>query len=192
MQGGFNYSFQAVDLMSQETLVTHLKYYGISPWEIEVIYGIFKDRFLVEQEETEQTNPDFVSSLDIPIPLLFNEEFFRWFDYKRWDKVKFIFKEMKRRRGSGKAIKIVVSFLGNPKIKFVLDSEDRTWFNNAVEKIDFVLELLPYHLDPTKLPRDVSEVIYSFDTKAARWKINTALVNDKEFVFSNNGWKMIT
>ena len=192
MRGGFNYSFQAVDLMSQETLVTHLKYYGISPWEIEVIYGIFKDRFQVEQEETEQTNPDFVSSLDIPIPLLFNEEFFRWFDYKRWDKVKFIFKEMKRRRGSGKAIKIEVSFLGNPKIKFVLDSEDRTWFNNAVEKIDFVLELLPYHLDPTKLPRDVSEVRYSFDVKAARWRINTALVNDKEFVFSNNGWKMIT
>jgi len=192
LQGGFNYSFKAVDLMSQETLVTHLKYYGISPWEIEVIYGIFKDRFLVEQEETEQTNPDFVSLLDIPIPLLFNEEFFRWFDYKRWDKVKFIFKEMKRRRGSGKAIKIVVSFLGNPKIKFVLDSEDRTWFNNAVEKIDFVLELLPYHLDPTKLPRDVSEVIYSFDAKAARWRINTAQVNDKKFVFSNNGWKMTT
>jgi len=99
---------------------------------------------------------------------------------------------MKRRRGSGKAIKIQVSFLGNPKIKFVLDSQDHTWFNNAVEKIDFVLELLPYHLDPTKLPRDVSEVIYSFDAKAARWRINTALVNDKEFVFSNNGWKMIT
>ncbi len=59
--------------MSEQPLVTHLKYYGISPWEIEVIYGIFKDRFLVKQEETEQTEPDFVSILDVPIPLAFKQ-----------------------------------------------------------------------------------------------------------------------
>src|SRR3990172_7317059 len=65
---------------------------------------------------------------------------------------------MKRRRGSGNALKIDVSFSGNPKIRFMIDSEDNQWFNNAVEKIDFVLELLPYHLDPEKLPNDVTEM----------------------------------
>ncbi len=175
-----------------EPLETNLKYYGISPWEIEVIYGLFKDRFKVNQEEIEQDEPDFVSMINIPIPLSFNAEFFKWFEYRRWDKVKAIFKEMKRRRGKGNAIKIYVSFLGNPKICFIIDSEDSQWFNNAVEKIDFVLELLPYHLDPEKLPKDVSEVIYQFDPEAARWRLNTAFVKDKKFVFEVNEWKLIT
>jgi len=170
----------------------HLKYYGISPWEIEVIYGLFKDRFHVKQEETEQVESEFVSMLDVPIPLTFNEEFFKWFDYRRWEKVKAIFKEMKRRRGSGNALKIDVSFFGSPKIRFVLDSEDSQWFNNAVEKIDFILELLPYHLDPEKLPNDVTEIIYLYDQEAARWRLNIAFVKDKKFVFTGNGWKMIT
>jgi hypothetical protein len=173
-------------------LETNLKYYGISPWEIEVIYGLFKDRFKVNQEEIEQDEPDFVSMLNVPIPLAFNEEFFKWFEFRRWDKVKAIFKEMKRRRGKGKAIKISVSFIGNPKIQFIIDTLDSQWFNNAVEKIDFVLELLPYHLDPEKLPSDVSEVIYQFDPDAARWRLNTAFVKDKKFVFAGDGWKLIT
>ncbi len=175
-----------------DPLITNLKYYGISPWEIEVIYGLFKDRFKVNQEETEQTEPDFVSVLNVPIPLSFNEEFFKWFEYKRWDKVKAIFKEMKRRRGKGKALRIDLSFIGTPKIRFNIDSQDSQWFNNAVEKIDFVLELLPYHLDPEKLPKDVSEVIYQFDSDAARWRLNTAIVRERKYVFSKEGWKIIT
>ena len=178
--------------MSEKPLAINLIYYGISPWEIEVIYGIFKDRFLVKQEETEQTDPDFVSVLDVPIPLSFNEEFFKWFDYKRWEKFKHILKEMKRRRGKGNAIKINISFAGQPNIKFIIDLEDSHWFNNAVEKIDFVLELLPYHLDPEKLPSKVTDVVYQYDTEAARWRLNLVQVNEKKFVFAKNGWKMVT
>ncbi len=177
---------------SLEPLITNLKYYGISPWEIEVIYGIFKDRFKVKQEETESNDPDFVSVLNVLIPLEFNIEFFKWFDFKRWDTFKFILKEMKRRRGKRKAIKIDMSFTGNTKIRFIVDSEDSHWFNYAVDKIDFVLELLPYHLDPEKLPNDVTEVIYQFDSDAARWRLNTAIVKDKKYTFSKEGWKIIT
>ncbi len=175
-----------------DSLIIHLKYYGISPWEIEVIYGLLKDRFQVEQEETEQVEPEFVSMLNVPIPLAFNEEFFKWFDYRRWEKVKAIFKEMKRRRGSGNALKINVIFNGNPKIKFVIDSEDSQWFNNAVEKIDFLLELLPYHLDPEKLPNDVTEIIYQYVPEAARWRLNIAFVKEQKFVFTANGWQIVT
>lgn len=176
--------------MDSQTI--HLKYYGISPWEIEVIYGLFKDRFHVKQEETEQVESEFVSMLDVPIPLTFNEEFFKWFDYRRWEKVKAIFKEMKRRRGSGNALKINVIFSGSPKIRFVLDAEDSQWFNNSVEKIDFLLELLPYHLDPEKLPNNVTEIIYHYVPEAARWRLNSALVKEKKFIFINNEWKIVT
>ena len=61
-----------------------------------------------------------------------------------------------------------------------------------VEKIDFVVELLPYHLNEEKLPKEVKKVIYNFDQEAARWRLNTVLTNEKKFVNSENGWKLTT
>jgi hypothetical protein len=89
-----------------EYLETTLQYYGISPWEIEVIYEFLNSHFTVIQDEIEPNDENFVSFLDMEIPLPFNDAFFQWFTFRRWEKVKAIFKEMKRRRGSGKALKI--------------------------------------------------------------------------------------
>lgn len=133
-----------------EMIKATLQYYGISPWEIEVLYGFLNSHFTIIQDEIESNDENFVSFLELKIPLTFNEEFFQWFDFKRWEKVKSVFKEIKRRRGSSNALKININFSGNPKIIFVIDIEDRQKFNNAIEKIDSVLELLPYHLDPQK------------------------------------------
>lgn len=175
-----------------DNLKTRLQYYGISPWEIEVLYGFLNSHFSIIQEEIEQNDDDFVSYLDMEIPLAFNEAFFQWFDFKRWEKVKAVFKEMKRRRGSGNAIKIKITFAGNPRIVFSIDTEDKQWFDNAIEKIDFVLELLPYHLDPEKIPSEISEITYKFDTKSIRWRLNTATSENKKFVFRGNSWKEVT
>ena len=169
--------------MIDENLKISLQYYGISPWEIEVIYGYLNSRFSVIQEEIEANDDNFVSFLNLDIPLAFNEEFFKWFDFRRWEKMKAVFKEMKRRRGTGNALKIIINFLGKPKIVFVLDTEDRQWYDNAIEKIDFVLELLPYHLDPEKLPSDVLEIVYKFDPESIRWRLNTATSENKRYVF---------
>ena len=169
-----------------------MKYYGISPWEIEVMYGFLNSRFIIYQEEIEPNDEKYVSFLDIDIPLAFNEEFFKWFEYRRWEKVKDIFKEMKRRRGSGNAIKIKLNFLGNPKIIFVIDVEDKRWYDNAIEKIDFVLELLPYHLSPEKLPLNIVEINYKFDIEAVRWRLNVAKSIDKEYMFRGDKWKETT
>lgn len=166
-----------------------LQYYGISPWEIEVIYGYLNSRFSIIQEEIEVNDENFVSFLNLSIPLDFNEEFFKWFEYRRWEKIKDVFKEMKRRRGAGNALKIKINFSGNPKIVFVVDTEDRQWYNNAVEKIDFVLELLPYHMDPEKLPSDILEVTYKFDPESVRWRLNTGRSENKKYIFSGNSWK---
>ena len=177
-------------MMSQEP-VAQLSYYGISPWEIEVVYGIFNGRFQVKQTELESVDSDFVSVLNIDIPIAFNDEFFKWFEFRRWDKVKAILKEMKRRRGQKNTLKIDLSFSSIPTIRFIADSDDRDLFNNSIEKIDFVLELIPYHLDPAKLPNDVTEIIYKFDANAARWRLNTAFVNNNKFVFTGSEWKLI-
>ncbi|MEX2193080.1 MAG: hypothetical protein WD717_06850 [Nitrosarchaeum sp.] len=174
-----------------ENLKISLQYYGISPWEIEVIYGYLNSRFSIIQEEIEANDDNFVSFLNLDIPLAFNEEFFKWFDFRRWEKMKAVFKEMKRRRGTGNALKIIINFLGKPKIVFVLDTEDRQWYDNAIEKIDFVLELLPYHLDPEKLPSDVLEIVYKFDPESIRWRLNTAISENKRYVFRGDSWNTI-
>ena len=178
--------------MIDDNLKISLQYYGISPWEIEVIYGYLNSRFSIIQEEIEANDDNFVSFLNLDIPLAFNEEFFKWFDFRRWEKMKAVFKEMKRRRGTGNALKIIINFLGKPKIVFVLDTEDRQWYDNAIEKIDFVLELLPYHLDPEKLPSDVLEIVYKFDPESIRWRLNTAISENKKYVFRGDKWDAIT
>ncbi|MBA4437322.1 MAG: hypothetical protein H2B06_00640, partial [Nitrosopumilaceae archaeon] len=94
-------------------------------------------------------------------------------------------------RGSGNAIKIVINFSGVPKIGFTIDTEDKQWFDNAIEKIDSVLELLPYHLDPEKIPSEVTEIYYKFDSKSIRWRLNTAASSQKQFLFKGDGWKVV-
>jgi len=168
---------------------TTLQYYGISPWEIEVLYGFLNSHFTIIQDEIEPNDERFVSFLDIDIPLQFNEAFFQWFGFKRWEKIKAVFKEMKRRRGSGNALKIRINFSGHPKIIFTIDIEDKQWFDNALEKIDFVLELLPYHMDPEKIPSDISEIIYKFDSDSIRWRLNTASSRNKKYTFEEDNWK---
>jgi len=155
------------------------------------MYGYFSSRFSVSQEEIEQDEPEFVSKLNLDIPLAFNEEFFRWFDFRRWEKIKALFKEMKRRRGSGNALKINIKFVGKPNISFVLDTEDKQWYDNSIEKMDFVLELLPYHLDPEKLPSDITDVIYRFDADSVRWRLSLAISPSKRYSFKGDGWRPI-
>ena len=177
--------------MSDESLKTNLRYYGISPWEIEVIYSYLNARFAISQEEIEQDDEDFVSFLAWDIPLAFNEEFFKWFDFKRWEQMKAVFKEMKRRRGSGNALKIKINFIGNTTISFILDTDERQWYDNAIEKLDFVLELLPYHMDPEKLPSNVAEFTYKFDPKAIRWRLDFARSPEKKYSFRGDVWTPI-
>lgn len=174
-----------------EPLKTKLTYYGISPWEIEVLYGFLNSRFTVLEEMIESNDENFVSFLNIDIPLEFNEAFFKWFDFKRWEKVKDALKEYKRRRGSRNPLKIKINFTGNPKIVFIIDVIEREWFNNAVEKIDFVVELLPHHLDPQKIPKDIVEVNYKFDAESIRWRLDKSKSKEKEFSFRGDVWKKI-
>ena len=161
--------------MEEKPQTVSLRYYGISPWEIEVIYDLFSGKFMILQEEIEMEEGEetFVSALTIDIPIPFSEEFFKWFEFKAWEKVKSIIKEMKRRRGKGHAILIEIIFTGNPNVRFVTDSDENHDFNSAIEKIDFVVELLPYHLKDNNMPDNPTEILYKYDVKSGKWKLNT-------------------
>ena len=178
--------------MDDKPLTVSLRYYGISPWEIEVIYNLFNGKFSIIQEETEQNKENFVSALTIDIPLPFSEEFFKWFEFKAWEKVKSIIKEMKRRRGKGNAIVAEILFVGEPNVRFVIDLNENHNFNSAVEKIDFVVELLPYHLNDSNIPNELSEVVYKYDIGSGRWRFNLVLAGQKKFIPTEKGWKVVT
>ena len=166
-----------------------MRSYGVSPWELEVAYGYFSPRFAIRQEEAEE-DPDFVSVLIIKIPLPFSEDFFEWFEFRRWEKIKALFKEMKRRRGGKKAIRIRVDFAGRPAVSFVMDAMDKQLYDNSVEKIDFVLELLQYHLNPANLPEGVTHAVYRYDVKSRRWLIGEAFAGGDRYVPAGDGWKI--
>ena len=79
---------------------------------------------------------------------------------------------MKRRRGKGNAIVVEILFTGKPNVRFVTDLNENHDFNSAIEKIDFVVELLPYHLNNNNIPSDTSEVLYKYDIESGKWKFN--------------------
>ena len=157
--------------MSDNPLIADLRYYGVSPWEIEVVYGLLNSKFQVNQEEINEPDPNFVSVLIINIPVQFSEEFFKWFEFRAWEKTKAILKELKRRRGRGKAIKIEILFQGEPNVRFVVDQNESYLFNSAIEKIDFVVELLPHHLSEKNVSNNMVEVVYKFNPGKSRWGI---------------------
>ena len=159
---------------------------------MEVLHCLFSNKFKINQEETAQTDADFVSLLMISIPVQFSEEFFKWFEFRAWEKVQSILKEMKRRRGKGNAIKIEIVFTGKPNVRLITDLNESHLFNSSIEKIDFVVELLPYHLNEANIPKNPSEVIYKFDTETSKWRLNTAVYEHKKFIFTKNGWQIIT
>ena len=175
--------------MGGQPLVAGFVHYGISPWESEVAYGYLNSKFRVAQREIEPDDDGFVSYLRLTIPVRFSEEFFRWFEFRRWEKVKALFKEMKRRRGSGNALKIEVVFGGAPSIRFVVDVGEKQWFSNAVEKMDFVLELIPYHITPEKIPEGTDQVTYRFDPESARWRIHSASARGAEYAHAGGRWR---
>lgn len=174
--------------MSNQPLVMDHIFYGISPWESEVAYGYFNSKFKVNQREIEPDDDEFVSFVGLTIPVEFSEAFFKWFEFRRWEKVKDLFKEMKRRRGSGNALKISITFTGTPSISFIIDTHDKQKFSNAIEKMDFVLELIPYQLSPEKLPPETQAVTYRFDSESVRWIPHT-VKSKVPYIFKNNEWQ---
>jgi len=176
-----------VNKLNGKLLITKLIHYGISPWEIEVLYEILSTKFQVHIKEIDESN-NFLSRIDLIVPIAFSE-FFNWFGLKHWDKMKFIFKEMKRRRGKNNSIKITIDFINSIKIRFILDVDDVDKFNVALDKINFIVELLPYHLDTDKFPQGVIKIEYTFDDDENLWVAN-AITPQKKFVFINKAWRI--
>jgi hypothetical protein len=176
--------------MSISKLPLSLRFYGVSPWELEILFSLLHNLFNVNEDPNASQDEDFTTMIDITLPLEFNESFFKWFGVPRWDKIKGIIKEMKRRRGGGKSLRVYIKFTGKPDIIFMIDLDDRRSFDTAVDKIDFVLELLPYHLNPEKFPKEITEISYQFDDRNGKWVVRAGEQGNQIYQFLENEWKI--
>jgi hypothetical protein len=148
-----------------------LEYFGISPFEIEVIYNTLSKFSLVDEDKILLEESEYVSLLNIEFPVPYDEYFFQSFGFDNWQKIKFVFKEMKRRRGR-KGFKIILSFCGvstdvNSKLDFCLTSEIGPQFDYALEKIEHITEAI--HAEIKKLDSIRQFMSYKYDAIAMKW-----------------------
>lgn len=147
-----------------------LRYYGISPFEIEIIYEVLKKSFGLREEQLMHIDENLASVVEIYFPVSFDESFFTWFPGESWFKIKEVLKEMAKRRGR-RDIKIVFEFCGNltnrPRVRFSLKGKKDREFELAIEKIEYMVDTINTQLN-TYLG-DIVEVEYSYSEDNHRW-----------------------
>jgi hypothetical protein len=148
-----------------------LEHFGISPFEIEVIYNTLSKFSLVDEGKILVEESEYVSLLNIEFPVAYDEYFFESFGFDNWQKIKFVFKEMKRRRGR-KRFKITLSFCGistdiNSKLVFSLTSEIGPQFEYAIEKIEHIIDTV--HVEIKNLESKRQSMSYTYDAIAMKW-----------------------
>jgi hypothetical protein len=151
--------------------IIKLEYFGISPLEIEVIYNTLSKFSVVDEGKILVEESEYVSLLNIEFPVAYDEFFFQSFGFDNWQKIKFVFKEMKRRRGR-KRFKITLSFCGistdiNSKLVFSLTSEIGPQFEYAIEKIEHAIDTI--HIEIKNLESKRQSMSYTFDAIAMKW-----------------------
>jgi len=149
-------------------------YFGISPFEIEVIYNTLSKFFPVDEEKILTEESGYVSLLNIEFPTPYDEYFFQSLGFDNWQKIKYLFKEMKRRRGK-KPFKITLSFCGisadiNSKVDFLLTNEIGPQFEYAIEKIEHAIDSI--HQEITNLGSKRQFMIYTYDASAMKWLLS--------------------
>ena len=172
--------------MSRE--VATFYYYGISPWEIEVLYDTLKRSFEVEERQLQPDDPKYVSMIEITFPLPYDETFFQTFTMDSWFKVKGVIKDIKRRRG-GKGLKTFLKFDGKPSMTFLLNHKGDRQFEMAAEKLEYLVDIVPTQIKST--PEGTSEVLFSFDESSYKWSPTVARVRDeRNYIFKGGEWKI--
>lgn len=151
--------------------IIKLEYFGISPLEIEVIYDTLSKFSVVDEGEILVDESEYISLLNIEFPVAYDEYFFESFGFDNWQKIKYVFKEMKRRRGR-KRFKITLSFCGistdiNSKLVFSLTSEIGPQFEYAIEKIEHIIDTI--HIEIKNLESKRQSMSYTYDAIAMKW-----------------------
>ena len=166
------------------------QHYGVSPWEIEVIYDTLRRSFEVEEKQLQPDDPQYVSMVEIGFPARFGESFFQAFTMDSWFKVKGVIKDIKQRRGR-KGVKTFIRFAGygseNADLVFPILSKGDRQFEMGIEKLEYIIDIVPVQLKA--VPPKAEEIWYSYDEASFRWSPATAKSNSVNYFFKNGEWK---
>jgi hypothetical protein len=161
-------------------------YYGISPWEIEVLYDTLNRSYEVNERQLPPDDPKYVSMIEIVFPLPYDEEFFRSFTMESWFKIKGVIKDIKRRRG-GKGLKTFIKFEGKPAVVFQLAHKGDRQFEMGVEKLEYLVDVVPIQLK--SVPSGTEEVLFIFDETTYKWSPSIARAKDRNYFLKSGEWK---
>jgi len=165
-------------------------HYGISPWELEVIFSTLQHSFEVEEKQLQPDDPQYVSMIEICFPLRFSEAFFQEFTMDNWFKIKGVIKDIKRRRGR-KGLKVFIRFDGygseGADVVFPLLARGDRQFEMGIEKLEYIADIVPVQLKT--VPPKTEEVWYSYDEVSFRWSPATAKSDSVNYFFKNGEWK---
>ena len=151
--------------------MTKLEHYGVSPYEIEALYSSLA-RFS-EVDEIKLDDSEYLSLLNIEFPVPYDDNFFQSFGFDNWQRIKYIFKEMKRRRGK-KDFKLSLSFSGSPesnsKLVFSITGDSGSQFEYALEKIAHMVDSINMKIKNLDTNRQV--IPYTYDAVTMKWVLS--------------------
>jgi len=151
--------------------VTKLEYYGVSPYEVEALYSSLARFSGVDERKLDDS--EYPSLLNIEFPVPYDDNFFHSFGFDNWQRIKYIFKEMKRRRGK-KDFKLSLSFSGstdsNSKLVFSLIGDIGAQFEYAIEKIAHMVESI--NLKIKNLETNKQVISYTYDATIMKWVLS--------------------
>lgn len=151
--------------------MTKLEHYGVSPYEIEALYSSLA-RFS-EVDEIKLDDSEYLSLLNIEFPVPYDDNFFQSFGLDNWQRIKYIFKEMKRRRGK-KDFKLSLSFSGstesNSKLVFSITGDSGAQFEYALEKIAHMVDSINMKIKNLDTNRQV--IPYTYDAVTMKWVLS--------------------
>ena len=161
-------------------------HYGVSLWEIEIIYDTLNRSFEVEEKQLQPDDPQFVSMIEVGFPVPFDESFFQTFTMESWFKIKGVIKDVKRRRGR-KGVKAFIRFAGSPAVVFPLLNKGDRQFEMGIEKLEYLVDVVPLQIK--SIPANTEEVWFSYDEASYKWSPSVAKSSDRNYFFKNNEWK---
>ena len=147
---------------------TKFEYFGLSPFEIEVIYNTLS-KFSAVDEKILVEESEYVTLLKIEFPVPYDDNFFRLFGFDNWQKFKALFNEMKRRRGR-KGLKIILSFSGisadiDSRIVFLITNDIGRQFEYATEKIEHMTDSIHIQVKKNETTRQFTTYTIDADAK---------------------------
>lgn len=162
------------------------RHYGISPWEIEVIYDTLGRSFEIEENQLQPDDPQYVSMIEIGFPMRYDESFFQAFTMESWFKIKGVIKDVKRRRGK-KGVKTYIRFDDKPAVVFPLTSKGDRQFEMGIEKLEYLVDVVPVQLK--SVPANAEEVWFAYDEAGFKWGPSVAKSGGVNYIFKGGEWK---